>query len=232
MLRAGLLWLSEQPQIFRFVRRNGLARRFASRFVAGETVESAHRRAEFGHQHDSNLDRKSYMFLLCSFLFPTGCFAAYEVIRSKAGRTRMDDSPEPPEGSRGQTLARILTEAVNSSGRPRRDIARVCGLHKNSFLRALRGTRDVTAGEAIRILDASGAPPKATLVLALTGSEELALSWMHSEAGQFFEELLARLPSALMSELGDNLTEVQVERENDALLGKPLLKDLAVWQSG
>jgi proline dehydrogenase len=41
MLRAGLLWLSEQPRIFRFVRRNGLARRFASRFVAGETVESA-----------------------------------------------------------------------------------------------------------------------------------------------------------------------------------------------
>jgi proline dehydrogenase len=41
MLRAGLLWLSEQPHIFRFVRRNGLARRFASRFVAGETVESA-----------------------------------------------------------------------------------------------------------------------------------------------------------------------------------------------
>ncbi len=41
MLRAGLLWLSEQPQVFRFVRRNGLARRFASRFVAGESVESA-----------------------------------------------------------------------------------------------------------------------------------------------------------------------------------------------
>ena len=41
MLRASLLWLSEQPQVFRFVRRNGLARRFASRFVAGETVESA-----------------------------------------------------------------------------------------------------------------------------------------------------------------------------------------------
>jgi proline dehydrogenase len=41
MLRASLLWLSEQPQVFRFVRRNGFARRFASRFVAGETVESA-----------------------------------------------------------------------------------------------------------------------------------------------------------------------------------------------
>ena len=41
MLRASLLWLSEQPRVFQFVRRNGLARRFASRFVAGETVESA-----------------------------------------------------------------------------------------------------------------------------------------------------------------------------------------------
>lgn len=41
MMRTGLLWLSEQPQIFRFVRRNPLARRFASRFVAGETVEAA-----------------------------------------------------------------------------------------------------------------------------------------------------------------------------------------------
>jgi len=41
MLRAGLLWLSEQPHVFRFVRGNGLARRFASRFVAGETVDTA-----------------------------------------------------------------------------------------------------------------------------------------------------------------------------------------------
>jgi len=41
MLRSVFHWLSEQPQIFSFVRRNGLARRFASRFVAGETVESA-----------------------------------------------------------------------------------------------------------------------------------------------------------------------------------------------
>src|SRR5438034_8988673 len=34
------LWLSEQPRIFKFVRANGLARKFAARFVAGETVES------------------------------------------------------------------------------------------------------------------------------------------------------------------------------------------------
>ena len=40
-MRKGLLWLSEQPKIFNFVRKNRLARKFASRFVAGETVESA-----------------------------------------------------------------------------------------------------------------------------------------------------------------------------------------------
>jgi len=41
MLRAVFLWLSEQPRIFRFVRKNRLARKLASRFVAGETIEDA-----------------------------------------------------------------------------------------------------------------------------------------------------------------------------------------------
>jgi proline dehydrogenase len=41
MLRSTLLYLSNQQKVFRFIRRNGLAKRFASRFVAGETVESA-----------------------------------------------------------------------------------------------------------------------------------------------------------------------------------------------
>jgi proline dehydrogenase len=41
MLRQAFLYLSDQPAIFRFVRRNPLARRFAHRFVAGETLETA-----------------------------------------------------------------------------------------------------------------------------------------------------------------------------------------------
>lgn len=41
MLRKSLLYLSNQPRIFRFVRNNRLAKRFASRFVAGETVTTA-----------------------------------------------------------------------------------------------------------------------------------------------------------------------------------------------
>lgn len=41
MLRQTLLYLSNQQQIFHFVRRNGFAKRFASRFVAGETLDEA-----------------------------------------------------------------------------------------------------------------------------------------------------------------------------------------------
>ena len=41
MLRSTLLYLSNQPRVFRFVRNNGLAKKFASRFVAGETLDDA-----------------------------------------------------------------------------------------------------------------------------------------------------------------------------------------------
>ncbi len=41
MLRSALLWLSERQRVFELVRRNGLSRKFASRFVAGETLDEA-----------------------------------------------------------------------------------------------------------------------------------------------------------------------------------------------
>jgi proline dehydrogenase len=41
MLRQTFLYLSNQPQIFHFVRHNRLAKKFASRFVAGETLDTA-----------------------------------------------------------------------------------------------------------------------------------------------------------------------------------------------
>ncbi len=40
MFRKTLLYLSGQPKVFRFVRNNRLAKGFASRFVAGETVDA------------------------------------------------------------------------------------------------------------------------------------------------------------------------------------------------
>ena len=41
MLRSTLLYLSNQPRVFKFVRNNRLARAFARRFVAGETLDDA-----------------------------------------------------------------------------------------------------------------------------------------------------------------------------------------------
>ena len=41
MLRSALLYLSNQQRVFRFVRNNALAKRFANRFVAGETLPEA-----------------------------------------------------------------------------------------------------------------------------------------------------------------------------------------------
>jgi len=41
MLRSTLLYLSNQPRIFRFVRNNRLAKSLARRFVAGETLDEA-----------------------------------------------------------------------------------------------------------------------------------------------------------------------------------------------
>ena len=41
MLRSTFLYLSEQPRIFAFIRKNRLAKHLASRFVAGETLDSA-----------------------------------------------------------------------------------------------------------------------------------------------------------------------------------------------
>jgi len=41
MLRNALLYLSDQPRVFQFVRHNRMARGFAGRFVAGETLDTA-----------------------------------------------------------------------------------------------------------------------------------------------------------------------------------------------
>jgi proline dehydrogenase len=46
MLRQALLYLSNQQRIFRFIRNNRFARRFAQRFVAGETLDDALRAVE------------------------------------------------------------------------------------------------------------------------------------------------------------------------------------------
>jgi proline dehydrogenase len=57
-MRQGLLWLSEQRRVFDFMRHNRLARKLASRFVAGETIEEGVKAACELHQRGitSSLD--------------------------------------------------------------------------------------------------------------------------------------------------------------------------------
>jgi len=51
MLRSTLLYLSNQPQVFRFIRGNRLARALARRFVAGETLDDALAAVRVLNQH-------------------------------------------------------------------------------------------------------------------------------------------------------------------------------------
>ena len=43
MLRGTLLWLSERQTVFNFIKHNGIARKMALRFVAGEELDDAER---------------------------------------------------------------------------------------------------------------------------------------------------------------------------------------------
>ncbi len=68
-----------------------------------------------------------------------------------------------------------------------------------------RGTLD----EAARILEACGAPVRATLALVLAGHEALAAQWMHHEMGAFLEEFFSVLPGELHEALGDRIGDLR-----------------------
>lgn len=106
-------------------------------------------------------------------------------------------------------LARTLARAIENSGKPKRDIARETGFHKDALLRVIRGTRSVTIDEALRLFTAAGVPARGTLFLALAGQEELAASWMHHEMGEFWDELVSAMPGTLNDALQDKINEVR-----------------------
>ena len=106
-------------------------------------------------------------------------------------------------------LARTLARAVDGSRKPRRDIARETGLHKDSLLGVVRGTRPVTTDEALRLLEVAGVPARGVLSLALAGQEDLASEWMRQDVGIFWDELLAALPVTLAAALGGDVREIR-----------------------
>lgn len=72
-----------------------------------------------------------------------------------------------------------------------------------------RRWKPIAIGEATRIFGACDVPPKAMIVLALTGHEELAADWMHREIGDFLEAFLLALPGALHEALGGEIGELR-----------------------
>jgi len=94
----------------------------------------------------------------------------------------------PMNGHANDCIARTLSFAVEGADKPRHQIARDVGMHRETLLRVVRGERPIGLDEAARILSACGAFPRATIVLALAGQEDLACEWMRSEMGEFLEE--------------------------------------------
>ena len=115
----------------------------------------------------------------------------------------------PMNGYANDCIARTLAYAVEHADKPRHQIAREVGMHRETLLRVLRGERPIGLDEAARILAACGAYPRATIVLALAGQEDLACEWMRSEMGEFLEEFFSALPAQLERTLGRRIDDIR-----------------------
>ena len=76
-------------------------------------------------------------------------------------------------------------------------------------MRTLNGNREVTIGEALRILRTADLAPELTLALALTAGEDAALDLMQTELAAFIGELFARVPQAIEEQLGEQVCEIR-----------------------
>ena len=112
-------------------------------------------------------------------------------------------------GHANDCIARTLAYAVEQADKPRHQIAREVGMHRETLLRVSRGERPIGLDEAARILTACGAFPRATLVLALSGQDNLACEWMRSEMGEFLEEFFSALPAQLERTLGRRIDDIR-----------------------
>ena len=103
--------------------------------------------------------------------------------------------PAPFRGEANTSLAYILAHAIESSDKPKHQIAREVGIHRETLLRVMRGDRPIGLDEAARVLDVCGAFPRASMILALAGQEDLACEWMRSEMGEFLEDFFTARPA-------------------------------------
>ena len=145
-------------------------------------------------------------------------------------QTSMD--PPEPGADADRRLARVLTLAVDTSGVPRCRIAATAGMHKDTLLRALRGEKSVSFGEAERILGACGVPVLAVLALAHNSQEELAQDGMRNGLADFLDPLMAALPDAIAAALGERVSDLRPRwaKGTAQLVARVLAKHLAEFE--
>ena len=112
-------------------------------------------------------------------------------------------------GQANHSLARILAHAVEAADKPKHQVAREVGMHRETLLRVMRGERPIGLDEAACILVVCGAFPRASMILALAGQEDLACEWMRSEMGEFLEEFFSSLPGHLDRTLGRRVADLR-----------------------
>lgn len=106
-------------------------------------------------------------------------------------------------------LARLLTAAVDRSGKSRREIARSADMNKDTFLRILRGEKAISLDDAMRVLEATGLASSSALLLAILGHEDLAVEWLGEDAGAFMDQFLAALPVTMNETLGPRIADLR-----------------------
>lgn len=106
-------------------------------------------------------------------------------------------------------IVRLLARAVDQSGKPIAEIARLAGLKRDTVRRSLAGDRNATLSEAVMILDAAGLAGEQALFLMLVAGDEFALAWASSTLAEFLETLFRRVPREICDQLGDNVNELR-----------------------
>lgn len=106
-------------------------------------------------------------------------------------------------------LARLLTAAVDRSGKSRREVARSADMNKDTFLRILRGEKAISLEDAMRVLEATSLASSSALLLAILGHEDLAVEWLGEDAGAFLDQFLAALPVTMNETLGPRIADLR-----------------------
>ncbi|MEO6091424.1 MAG: helix-turn-helix transcriptional regulator [Novosphingobium sp.] len=123
-------------------------------------------------------------------------------------------------------ISHQLAVALASAGKPRRDIAREIGIHRDSLHRIACGRTAPSLGLATCALEACGTPPIVGLLAALSGGRSLG-RWVEDRpSGEFLERLIVALPCELTAALGDRTYDVRPSWAlgTARLIGRTLVK--------